>query len=105
MYCVANATILTSVYEPFGLVGSESILCGIPVLLVDTVGAIEVLTEQGCFSFERIPESLRNLPVTMLERHQEKKLVLTEPKRFIYYPYSFDAYLDTLVWLLEYGHG
>lgn len=101
MYAAADAAILASVYEPFGLVGPESMLCGTPVLLADTIGAVEVLSEPGCFSFERTPESLRSLLETMLERHQENKLVLTEPERFIHYPYSFDAYLDTLVQLLE----
>lgn len=101
IYAAADATILASVYEPFGLVGPESILCGTPVLLADTIGAIEVLSEPGCYSFARNRDALRALLENIMKQFDSGNLSLTSPERFIHYPYSFDVYLDELVQLLE----
>lgn len=100
VYAAADATILASVYEPFGLVGPESILCGTPVLLADTIGAAEVLSEPGCFSFSRKADDLRKLIVRIMASHGAGGRGLEAPERFIHYPYSFDAYLDELIGLL-----
>lgn len=101
IYAAADATILASVYEPFGLVGPESILCGTPVLLADTIGAVEILSEPACYSFARNKNALRELLIKMIDKFNSGNLVLSSPERFIHYPYSFDAYLDELVHLLE----
>lgn len=61
-YNAADYTILASYYEPFGLVGVESILCGTPVILADNIGCTEVISKEACLSFSRKnPESLRNI--------------------------------------------
>lgn len=101
LYAAADATILASVYEPFGLVGPESILCGTPVLLADTIGAIEVLSEPGCYRFKRDAAELRLLLQNMLIRFDEKSLAVTAPEETIHYPYTFDAYLDELIGFLK----
>ena len=101
IYGAADATILASIYEPFGLVGPESILCGTPVLLSETIGAVEVLSEPGCYSFARNATALRELLIKMMDRFDSGDLALSSPERFIHYPYSFDAYLDKLIFLLE----
>lgn len=101
IYAAADATILASVYEPFGLVGPESILCGTPVLLADTIGAVEVLSQPASYSFARNADALRELLLKMLDRFDSENLVIASPECYIHYPYSFDAYLDELIRLLE----
>lgn len=101
IYAAADATILASVYEPFGLVGPESILCGTPVLLADTIGAVEVLSQPASYSFARNADALRELLLKMLDRFDSENLVIASPECCIHYPYSFDAYLDELIRLLE----
>lgn len=43
VYRAVDFTVMASAYEPFGLVGIESVLCGTPVLLADGVGCGEVI--------------------------------------------------------------
>ena len=58
IYAAADATILASKYEAFGLVATESILCGTPVLLAEGIGATEVLRPAACIQFGQTTESL-----------------------------------------------
>ena len=53
VYRAVDFTIVASVYEPFGLVGVESVLCGTPVLLADGVGCAEVIFPPAQIAFER----------------------------------------------------
>ena len=43
VYLAADFTVLASLYEPFGLVGVESVLCGTPVLLASNIGCSEII--------------------------------------------------------------
>lgn len=105
VYAAADATVLASVYEPFGLVGTESMLCGTPALLANTIGATEVLSKPGCFSFERTAEALHKLLVKSIRAYDTGHWVLDSPEHFIHYPFSFNAYLDELTeLLLQYGN-
>lgn len=42
-YRAADFTILASKYEPFGLVGVESVMCGTPVMLSDNIGCCDAI--------------------------------------------------------------
>lgn len=97
LYAAADAAILASKYEAFGLVGPEAILCGTPVLLANTVGAVEVLSESACLRFDRTVDSLRAALKKTLERFDAGQLVLENPAEHILYPYSIDAHLDALI--------
>lgn len=44
VYRAVDCTVMASRFEPFGLVGVESVLCGTPVIAADGVGCAEVLT-------------------------------------------------------------
>jgi glycosyltransferase involved in cell wall biosynthesis len=51
LYRAADATVLASSYEPFGLVGVESALCGTPVVLPENTGCCEVLDKPLLHTF------------------------------------------------------
>ncbi len=51
IYQAADFTVLASSYEPFGLVGIESVLCGTPVLLANGIGSTEVLDDAAQINF------------------------------------------------------
>ena len=46
-YRAADFTILASKYEPFGLVGVESVMCGTPVILSDNIGCCDAIAEHA----------------------------------------------------------
>ncbi len=55
----ADFLVLPSYYEPFGLVVTEALLCGTPVLISDRVGATDLVTESEGRVFPEItPESI-----------------------------------------------
>jgi glycosyltransferase involved in cell wall biosynthesis len=51
-YQAADFTILASRYEPFGMVGVETIMCGTPAILSFRVGALEVIAPRAKFTFD-----------------------------------------------------
>lgn len=50
-YRAADFTILASKYEPFGLVGIESVMCGTPAILAANIGCCEAIAPQWRFVF------------------------------------------------------
>lgn len=101
LYAAADAVILASQYEAFGLVGPEAILCGTPALFSSNVGAAEVLSEQACLRFERSLPALRAALTTALDRHDAGTLaLLDQPGRHIRYPYTLDQHFGALFNLL-----
>ena len=50
-YRAADFTILASSYEPFGLVGPESILCGTRLVFEENVGCLPAIKPENVFSF------------------------------------------------------
>lgn len=58
LYSMVDATILASSYEPFGLVVTESIMCGTPVIMSKVVGATEVVKKEFSYLFDLNSESL-----------------------------------------------
>jgi glycosyltransferase involved in cell wall biosynthesis len=101
LYAAADAVILASKYEAFGMVGPEAILCGTPVLFADTVGAVEVLSESACLRFERTVDSLRAALSVALERFDAGSLELVDPAQHIHYPFNLGAHLDALIAQLQ----
>lgn len=52
LYKACDYAILASIYEPFGLVGIESTLCGRPCVLAENIGCCEVLASPALQSFK-----------------------------------------------------
>lgn len=54
LYRAADFTVLASNYEPFGLVGVESVLCGTPVVMADNIACLEVIAPEAALTFSRL---------------------------------------------------
>ncbi|HMT80119.1 MAG TPA: glycosyltransferase family 4 protein [Azonexus sp.] len=105
LYAAADAVILASHYEAFGLVGPEAILCGTPAIFSTTVGAAEVLSEQACLRFERTVPALREALKKALEGFNRGTLgLLDNPGQHIHYPFSVTQHFATLFALLAADH-
>ncbi|MFA9500104.1 glycosyltransferase family 4 protein [Mannheimia sp. E30BD] len=53
LYKISDFTIMASTYEPFGLVGIESILSGTPIIFSENMGCLEVLKGNFGFTFNK----------------------------------------------------
>lgn len=105
LYAAADAVILASHYEAFGLVGPEAILCGTPAVFSTTIGAAEVLSENACLRFERNVPALRAALQTALARLDNGTLsLLDDPGQHILYPFSLPQHFDVLFDLLAATH-
>lgn len=51
VYRAADFTVIASRFEPFGLVGIESVLCGTPIVVADSVGCAEVVKVPAAIPF------------------------------------------------------
>lgn len=102
LYAAADAAILASKYEPFGLVGPEAVLCGTPVILANTVGATEVIAEPACTHFQLTTESLTEALKKFLQLHENSSLVLTEPNLLMPQITDVDQHCHELLKLLKY---
>lgn len=52
LYRAADFTAMASYYEPFGLVGVESVLCGTPLLFERRIGCLEVVKPAAAVTFD-----------------------------------------------------
>ncbi|PRY07142.1 glycosyltransferase family 4 protein [Paraburkholderia sp. BL25I1N1] len=62
-YQAADFTILASTYEPFGLVGIESVMCGTPVIFPSSIGCCDAIAPHAKFVFA--PDDLADLRATL----------------------------------------
>ncbi|WP_454824886.1 glycosyltransferase family 4 protein [Paraburkholderia xenovorans] len=62
-YQAADFTILASKYEPFGLVGIESVMCGTPVIFPSTIGCCDAIAPHAKFVFA--PDDVAGLHATV----------------------------------------
>jgi glycosyltransferase involved in cell wall biosynthesis len=77
-YRAADFTILASKYEPFGLVGIESVMCGTPVIFPSSIGCCDAIAEHAKFVFT--PDDAADLRAT-LERAVEGRLAVSAPQQ------------------------
>ena len=70
-YRAADFTLLASKYEPFGLVGVESVMCGTPVIFPSSIGCCDAIAPHAKFVFA--PDDEADLRAT-LERAVQPRL-------------------------------
>jgi glycosyltransferase involved in cell wall biosynthesis len=97
LFAAADFTVVASVYEPFGLVGVESVMCGTPLVIADNVGSAETITgaakiefsRQSAGSFERAVEAA-------VERVRSGHARVLRPLDSIVYDPSVDTHVAAL---------
>ena len=98
VYRAVDCTVMASRYEPFGLVGVESVLCGTPLIGAEGMGCMEVMSTEAALPF-RIdqPGSLDAALRLALARWQQGTLAVADPLAALRYDPSVDAHLDRLL--------
>ena len=99
VYCASNLMVLPSLYEPFGLVVNEAMICGLPVAVSDRVGARFDLVRAGENGFvfpardvDALAEILRRI---LPDREQQTRMGSAARERMI--TWSPREYVDSLV--------
>jgi glycosyltransferase involved in cell wall biosynthesis len=100
-YRAADYSILASNYEPFGLVGIESVLCGTPVIFSSNIACCEVLSDGVKIVFPPGDiDGLRRALATAVERAQGAARKPLAPDAIRYDP-GVAAHVDALLALAE----
>ena len=98
VYRAVDFTIMASAYEPFGLVGIESVLCGTPVLLASGVGCGEVLEPPACIRYDSAAaDGLADAVREALARWQAGAHRLHEPALRMGYDPRVALHVDALL--------
>ncbi len=88
---------VASVYEPFGLVGVESVMCGTPLVIADNVGAAETVTGDARIVFSRqSPGSFGQAIQDALDRVRGGHARLADPRAHLVYDPGVDAHVAGL---------
>lgn len=98
LYQAADFTIMASNYEPFGLVGVESILSGTPIVFSENMACLEVCQNNFGFTFDREnTTSLAKAITDSIQSVQKGNSRITEP----YLALNYDPALSTHIALLQ----
>ena len=101
LYRAADYTVMASLYEPFGLVGIESVLCGTRVVLADNMACCEVMKPEAGFFFKRQePKTLAESIKRAVELKQRGCHRIPNPLQAINYNPAIAAHLRQLDGLL-----
>ena len=102
LYRAADYTVMASMYEPFGLVGVESVLCGTRVVLADNMGCCEVLNDSAGFFFSRQnPQTLASCIEKAVNLKAAGLHKLADPKQALSYNPTLPHHIRQLFQMLE----
>ncbi|VCU71168.1 Mannosylfructose-phosphate synthase [Pigmentiphaga humi] len=97
-YRAVDFTILASRYEPFGLVGPESVLCGTPTVLPRGIGSTETLSADACLGFDvDRPDSLADAVSQAVARVRQSRARLVQPLDHLNYLPGVRAHVEALL--------
>jgi glycosyltransferase involved in cell wall biosynthesis len=102
VYRAVDFTVMASIYEPFGLVGIESALCGTPVLVASNVGCAEVLRPPAgiLFDLNNTGDSATSFTAAVTEavtRWRTGTHRLADPQAHIGYDISVRSHVEALL--------
>lgn len=102
IYRAVDCTIMASSYEPFGLVGVETVLCGTPLIGAEGMGCMEVLQGEAVIPFQLEatadqPHALQQAIAQALARWRQGQLCVTDPHAALRYNPSADTHLQALL--------
>ena len=102
VYRAVDFTVMASSYEPFGLVGVESVLSGTPVLLTERAGCAEVIRApaQMPFSLDQ-PASLGATVSAAVTRWRAGRHRLEHPHELLAYDPCVATHVDALLALAQ----
>ncbi len=102
VFRAVDFTMLASIFEPFGLVGVESVLCGTPVVAADNVGCAEVIRARGQFVFSLAhAASLGEAVQRALAAWRANTHRIQEPLAALNYDPSVEAHVLALLGLVR----
>ena len=104
LYRAVDFTILASTYEPFGLVGVESVLCGTPLLLGAGVGCGEVIDAGARIDFA-LEGGLAAAVRCAVAQWRTDTHRIEVPARALLYDPSVAAHVDALLALVRQWQG
>jgi glycosyltransferase involved in cell wall biosynthesis len=98
VFRAVDFTVLASIFEPFGLVGVESVLCGTPIVAADNVGCAEVIRAPGQFAFSLArPRSLGEAVGQAVAAWRTNTHRIAHPLAALSYDPSVDAHVSALL--------
>ncbi|MDD0823695.1 glycosyltransferase family 4 protein [Mannheimia sp. AT1] len=98
LYQAADFTIMASIYEPFGLVGLESIFSGTPIIFSENMACLEALKGDFGYTFDRnVNESLNNA----IRNSLKNKYRINNPYSLIDYDPTLENHLKNLLKIIE----
>jgi glycosyltransferase involved in cell wall biosynthesis len=98
LYRAADFTILASAYEPFGLVGVESVLCGTPLVFADNIACLEIIRPEAVEVFSRAaPDSVRTAIERAVARARAGRARLPDPQAMLGYDPEPAAHAQALL--------
>ena len=99
LYQAADATVLASAYETFGMVGVESVLCGTPALMSSRAGCCEAIGEPALVSFR--PDSREELEAGVRRLLSFDRWSAGDLSRRLAYDPGRDSFVNGFLDLLE----
>lgn len=102
LYRAADFTIMASLFEPFGLVGVESVLCGTGVVLSDNMACCEVMNDGAGFFFPRSePRKLAASVAQAAALKQAGRHKIREPLKALTYNPTCEYHIRQLYAMLQ----
>ena len=102
LYNAVDFSILASLYEPFGLVGVESILCGTKIIFANSCGCCEIIKDSdGLFFDKNNLESLINSLILADQMKSNNQHKINNPQEYIAYNPKLAYHIDELLKLLD----
>ena len=100
-YKAADFTILGSSYEPFGLVGPESVMCGTRLVFEENIGCLTAIRPEFVLTFcVWKPESIRQALSTAVALTSRRENHISEPRAALLYDPSPAEHAKALLRLL-----
>jgi glycosyltransferase involved in cell wall biosynthesis len=95
LYQAADAVVMASTYEPFGLAAVEAVLCGTPVFLADNTGCLEAIRPVARRIFRAGDED--SLAKAMREMLSMDRVSLPHPSEALAYDPGVSEHVEALL--------
>ena len=102
LYNAVDYTAMASEYEPSGLVGIESVLCGTPIVFSKNMACREVFNDKAGIFFDRnSPKALRAAIEEAVVRKEKGGARFTKPKEYLKYDPTIEKHIESLLKVLR----